>query len=333
VNYKRVIALVFITLTILSCSSPDRKIQTKPIEQNTTPSIKQEAPENQPEKTEAIIKESPTKTIEEQPGEILLPIENKEENLVAETPKNEMSETTFSKKEPKAQKIEKKEISKTTTSVQKPIKQDIKKNVIKKPMTNQNITLKGKININDNKAKVASTVIYFTPDDGHYSVEPRSDFSISTKNKRFEPNVLVIPVGSEVKFPNLDRILHNVFSVSGNQEFDLGLYSAGTVKSVKFDLPGVVYVHCNVHHSMQADILVVESPWYTNVNDDGSFSLENVPDKPGTLHVWHPRSNLKKLKINKKQNNTFDIDIKITRKKVPKHLNKFGKSYRPKERY
>jgi hypothetical protein len=60
---------------------------------------------------------------------------------------------------------------------------------------------------------------------------------------------------------------------------------------------------------MQADILVVDTPWYTNVNEDGSFTLEGIPKKPGTLNIWHPRSNLKKLVLNSNPRNVINIDL------------------------
>jgi plastocyanin len=304
---------------MLSCSSTDKKPQIRSVEQKVKAVTE--------ERSEVEIKPNQTKTTDNENIPVLLE-EPKKQNVVeikAEKPKKEIRNVSPTPVVISKPKIVKQEVKKK--SVQKPI--------IEKPQVKKTITLNGKINLagSKNKANISSAVVYFTPDEGNYTVAPKSDFNISTKNKRFEPNVLVIPVGSEVNFPNLDRILHNVFSVSGKSEFDLGLYSAGTVKSVKFDKPGIVYVHCNVHHSMQADILVLDTPWYTNANEDGSFSLIDVPNQPGTLHVWHPRSNLMKLSVNNNQMSAFDIDLNITRKKVPKHLNKFGKSYRPKERY
>src|SRR5258706_14093986 len=42
------------------------------------------------------------------------------------------------------------------------------------------------------------------------SVKP-GNFSMLQKNKRFNPHVLVVPVGSNVEFPNSDPIFHNAF--------------------------------------------------------------------------------------------------------------------------
>ncbi len=50
-------------------------------------------------------------------------------------------------------------------------------------------------------------------------------------NKRFEPGLLVVPVGSVVDFPNADPWFHNVFSLYRGKRFDLGLYQAGAQRS------------------------------------------------------------------------------------------------------
>ena len=60
-------------------------------------------------------------------------------------------------------------------------------------------------------------------------------FQITTRNKILVPHVLAIPVGSTVTFPNDDPISHNLFSLSSNNAFDLGLYRKGAGKSQKFD--------------------------------------------------------------------------------------------------
>ena len=52
-------------------------------------------------------------------------------------------------------------------------------------------------------------------------------FTLTQKDKTFRPHILAVPIGSTVEFPNEDTIFHNVFSLSGPQPFDLGLYRAG----------------------------------------------------------------------------------------------------------
>lgn len=104
----------------------------------------------------------------------------------------------------------------------------------------------------------------------------------------FDPRVLGIPVGTTVEFPNKDAVFHNVFSYSKTKRFDLGYYGRGKSKRVTFDKPGLVKVFCDIHSSMSAFILVVDSRYVTKPQDDGSFVLTDVPEGTWTLHVWHP---------------------------------------------
>ena len=111
------------------------------------------------------------------------------------------------------------------------------------------------------------------------------------------PAVLVVPVGSTVRFPNRDTILHNVFSRSPGDSFDFGYYGAGEVKQRVFSKPGLVIVNCNVHHNMRADIVVLATPYYTRPDHNGRYTLANLPAGPGTLVFWHPRAQPQSLRV------------------------------------
>jgi len=105
----------------------------------------------------------------------------------------------------------------------------------------------------------------------------------------FRPLVLPVVVGTTVDFPNNDNLFHNVFSYSQSREFDLGHYPQGQSKAVRFDRPGIVKVYCDIHSHMYATILVLRNPYFAVPNDDGSYSINDVP--PGTYRVnfWFGR--------------------------------------------
>jgi plastocyanin len=75
---------------------------------------------------------------------------------------------------------------------------------------------------------------------------------LNQQGARFDPGLIVVPVGSTVGFPNSDPIFHNVFSLSKAQPFDLGYYPKGQSRTVKFNNPGVVQVYCHIHANMYA---------------------------------------------------------------------------------
>jgi plastocyanin len=118
---------------------------------------------------------------------------------------------------------------------------------------------------------------------GRPLASPPIKAEITTADKQFSPHVLVVPVGSTVTFPNHDPFNHNVFSLSEEHPFDLGLYGRGETRSVKFERAGVIRIYCNVHAQMSALVVVRDNPYYAQPSNDGSFSMPAVP--PGSYQL------------------------------------------------
>ena len=89
-----------------------------------------------------------------------------------------------------------------------------------------------------------------------------------------------------VEFPNRDPFFHNVFSLFEGKRFDLGLYEAGTSRTVRFDRPGISYIFCNIHPEMSAVVITITTPLYAIANQDGQVSLADVPYGRYVLRVW-----------------------------------------------
>ena len=176
-------------------------------------------------------------------------------------------------------------------------------------------------------ADAADAIVYYVPDGGAPAPTRASTAEVMTRDRRFVPRVTVVPVGATVKFPNADPIKHNVFSVSPGNRFDVGLYGKGTGKAETMRAPGVVRLFCNVHRSMSAFVLVLDTPYYTQVDGLGHFALDGVPAGKGTLHVWHPRAESWEQRIDVPAHEPIAVKLEATLPPVPKHLNKFGRPY------
>ncbi len=109
---------------------------------------------------------------------------------------------------------------------------------------------------------------------------------LDQKDLMFHPQLLPILAGTTVDFPNRDNLFHNVFSYSQPKEFDLGRYPTGTMKSVRFDKPGVVRVYCDIHSHMNATILILDNPYFSVPDDQGSYTIKNVPAGTYTVKFW-----------------------------------------------
>jgi len=103
-------------------------------------------------------------------------------------------------------------------------------------------------------------------------------------DKTFLPSLLVVPVGSTVRFPNEDPFYHSIYSDSPLDPFDIGYYDTGPGKVVRFAKAAIVNVHCHIHVYMHATIVVVDGPFARA--DDGRYRLQGVPSGTYVLHVW-----------------------------------------------
>ena len=158
-------------------------------------------------------------------------------------------------------------------------------------------------------------------------------FTLLQKNKTFTPHLLVVPVGSSIAFPNADPFFHNVFSLFDGKRFDLGLYEAGSTRSVVFSREGVSYIFCNIHSEMSAVVIALDTSFYSIADQHGTFRLTGIPDGNYVLHVWaegQPQSSLDQLT---KRVHVTGADVNLgdihAGKAKQEHLNKFGQHYDP----
>ena len=107
-------------------------------------------------------------------------------------------------------------------------------------------------------------------------------------DKAFVPGVLVVPVGTDVSFPNSDHIRHHVYSFSEARSFELPLYAGTPAEPVRFPVPGVVVLGCNIHDWMRGYIVVVPEPLFAQTSADGMASIANVPAGSWRVWGWHP---------------------------------------------
>ncbi len=173
----------------------------------------------------------------------------------------------------------------------------------------------------------AQSVVYAEPID---AAPPRQAgrFTVRQKNKTFTPRLLGVPVGSSVEFPNDDNIFHNVFSLSGPQPFDLGLYRSGQSQSRTFVQSGTYRVFCNIHPNMSALILVVPTPYVTLPASQGRFVLE-LPAGRYRLTALSERAAPVSIEVTAEAGATQAPELTLDESAwmAIQHKNKFGKDY------
>ena len=168
---------------------------------------------------------------------------------------------------------------------------------------------------------VENAVVYATAvgnEGGPGQIKETRLVTVSQIDKEFVPYVTAIPVGTSVRFPNHDDILHNVYSFSSAKKFQLPLYKHEPPEPIIFDRPGAVVLGCNIHDWMVAYLYIVETPHYAITNNKGRLEIGGLPSGTYDLDLWHP---LKKKRgssppqrvgvdADEKLNVEFTIDLK-----------------------
>jgi plastocyanin len=173
------------------------------------------------------------------------------------------------------------------------------------------------------------------PARGAPAVEPLPRVTMTMKGKGFIPRVVVIPVGGTVDFPNEDPIFHNVFSVSGDNRFDLDLYKRPKSSSWTFQRAGVARVYCNIHPQMSGVVVVRDNPYFAKAGQDGTFAIPDVPTGKYTLKAWNERTDEPAREVTVPAQGDVEVSLTLDASSFKRvsHKNKFGKDYAGDEKY
>ncbi|MEH6565536.1 MAG: methylamine utilization protein [Halopseudomonas sp.] len=117
---------------------------------------------------------------------------------------------------------------------------------------------------------------------------PQQMYVMDQVERQFLPQVLTVPVGALVDFPNSDDVRHHVYSFSDAKPFELRLFKGSEAPPVTFDRAGAVVLGCNIHDAMVGYILVTESPQFAVSDASGRVSLPDLPDGNWPVSWWHP---------------------------------------------
>ena len=132
---------------------------------------------------------------------------------------------------------------------------------------------------------VAGAIV--TVEGAHGPVTPTT-VTIDQHGCKFEPHVVVVPVGGRLNFTNHDTVLHSVHAFRGAaSEFNLAS-PPGLPLARPMTAPGLIRIQCDVGHTWMAGwVNVVDSPFVAVTDAHGAYHIPNLP--PGTYRVtmWH----------------------------------------------
>lgn len=137
------------------------------------------------------------------------------------------------------------------------------------------------------------------------------------RSRQFQPFVLAVQTGTPVNFPNFDTVRHHVYSFSAAKKFDVKLYSGTPAEPIVFDKPGVATLGCNIHDSMSAHVVVVDTPLFGKTDASGLLKLD-LPAGEHVLRYWHPGFKQPQLReqtlnVSGTGNNQLELSLSLER--------------------
>lgn len=137
----------------------------------------------------------------------------------------------------------------------------------------------------------------------------------------YNPHVLGVQAGQEIKIINSDPTMHNIHGLPKvNREFNFGMPKTVKEKSITFDkVEDVFVVKCDVHPWMKSYVQVFDHPYFAVTGIDGKFTINNIPPGDYEVVAWQEKFGSKRTLLKQvtvgKDSQTLDFTFSRPKKK------------------
>jgi plastocyanin len=147
--------------------------------------------------------------------------------------------------------------------------------------------------------------------------KPKKPPVVDNNKCKFEPEVQVVPAGTEILITNSDPVLHNTHGYlltdgrRGRTVFNQALPQKGQQVKSTLKSPGVVDVACDVHGWMQGWIFVADNPYYAITEKNGTFTIKDVPPGKYTLATFQPYVGVSETPVTVEAKKTSNVNVEL----------------------
>lgn len=135
---------------------------------------------------------------------------------------------------------------------------------------------------------IANVVVTVDVKDAEVKV-PDEPFSIDQKMCRFEPHVMVLPVGSTMEFLNSDGVAHNVHTYATKNDSLNKTIAPGGKESQKLTKTDKIKISCDIHPWMNGWVFVTDTPYFAVSDGEGNFEIEGLAPGEYKADYWHEK--------------------------------------------
>ncbi len=110
---------------------------------------------------------------------------------------------------------------------------------------------------------------------------------LDQKRCRYEPHVMLVPRSSDLQMKSSDATLHTIH-MEGAATYNLPFPFVNKVSARPLNNAGLVSLKCNGGHVwMNAEIFVIDHPYYAVTDANGHYELTDVPPGQYEIEAWH----------------------------------------------
>ena len=170
----------------------------------------------------------------------------------------------------------------------------------------------------DDKGGVANIVMTIKVSGAKPKV-PSEPVVVDQKGCRFEPHVMVLPVGTTVQFKNSDAATHNVHTFPKKNKAENKNVAGGGTFEQKLDQVETFQVKCDIHPWMKQHMVVTDAAYHAISDAKGNFEIKGLPAGDYTLSWWHEELGKGKTeKVTVKAGEATKLTHKVGEKKKKK---------------
>ncbi len=100
------------------------------------------------------------------------------------------------------------------------------------------------------------------------------------------PRLVILGPGSVLEIKNTGKMTHELSTPDNTQLMPIERLPPGGARHVKFETIGGYVIRDSEYPHIMISVIVVGSPYYSTLDERGSFSIPNVPDDKVKLRVW-----------------------------------------------
>jgi polysaccharide lyase family 4-like protein len=162
-------------------------------------------------------------------------------------------------------------------------------------------TLPNETYVIESNGGLRNVVVFIEPAPPGRAADAQKDNFLYNEGCRYAPRVMALQRGERLRVKSNDPKLHIPHGYLGDKTvFNLALPFKGTSLDAtsRIRQPGILKVVCDTHAWMRGFVHVFDHPYFAVTDEQGAFSIPDLPAGTYTLKAWHEDGGVKSQEIN-----------------------------------